>query len=103
MSRSYRIPILKDKPRNYKRTSAYWRPIRRIWKQVTNSYKCEDELYPFEEGYLTENEFLNRYVNNDIEFPNPKTIINDYDYCDWFYDFRNPWHKNKDKIKHSRK
>ena len=29
MSRSIKKPILKDKPRNYKRTSEYWRKIRR--------------------------------------------------------------------------
>lgn len=103
MSRSYRIPILKDKPRNYKRTSAYWRPIRRVTKQIVSTYKYEDELYPVGEDYLTEKEFLNRYETNDIDLPNPKTIVDDWDYCDYFWDMRNPWHSEKDRIKYNRK
>lgn len=115
MARSYKLPILKDKPRNYKRTSAYWRPIRRVWKQIISCYKYEEEVYPLEEEYLTENEFLNRYASNDIESPNPKTIINDYDYCDNTDDYRfchkqsKKWWRvdkeelQKDKIKYSRK
>ena len=37
------------------------------------------------------------------DIPDPKTIINDYDYCDYILDFRNPWHDEEDKIKYSRK
>ncbi len=61
MSRSYKLPIFKDKPRNYKRTAAYWRPIRRATKVA---------------------------VQQGREIPEPKTIVNDYDYCDYQTDFR---------------
>ena len=37
------------------------------------------------------------------DIPNPKTIINDYDYCDYWWDFRKFWHDKEDKIKYSRK
>ena len=77
MARSRRKPVIKDKPRNYKRTSAYWRPIRRIWKQMVNSFGDYDD----KRGRFGYWEF-------DDSLPSGKTIINDYDYCDsiWRYD-----------------
>lgn len=72
MSRSYRKPIIKDKPRNYKRTSMYWRPIRRLWKSKIQGFRTEKC------GFLSE-------LHEGIEdlFKHPKTIINDYMYCDY--------------------
>ncbi len=61
MSRSYRLPIFQDKPRNHKRSTAYWKRVRRATKIA---------------------------VQQDKEIPNPKTIVNDYDYCDYRTDFR---------------
>jgi hypothetical protein len=68
MSRSYREPIIKDRPRNYKKSTWYWRTIRRITKM---------------------------FVKQGKDVPNPKSIINDYDYCDWTF--------NADPIKGKRK
>jgi len=90
MSKSRRMPIIKDKPRNCKRTSAYWRPIRRIWKHfIKNMYQKYD--------------VRSDYEWNELDIPSPKTLINDYDYCDYWWDFRSSWHDEKDKIKFSRK
>lgn len=60
MSRSYKKAIIKDRPRNYKKSSLYWRKVRRVQKQALKQ-------------------------NKDI--PNPKTIVNDYDYCDYKIDY----------------
>lgn len=58
MSRSRRLAIIKDKPRNSKRTSKYWRQVRsRINQEI-------------------------RKGNYD-NLPEPKTIVNDYDYMDY--------------------
>lgn len=69
MSRSYKKPILQDRPRNYKISSYYWRPIRRIWKQIINKFM--------------DNPIEDIQVKKEITLPDPKEIINDYDYCDW--------------------
>ena len=58
MSRSLRIGILKDKPRNHKNSTWYWRIVRRVSKQALQQSK---------------------------DIPNPKEIVNDYDYCDWHW------------------
>lgn len=60
MSRSYRKAIIKDKPRNYKNTSLYWRVVRRVQKMFWKQGK---------------------------EVPDPKTIVNDYDYSDYKFDY----------------
>ena len=103
MSRSYKLPIIKDKPRNYKRTPAYWRPIRRIWKHtirnsITPSYwdmldspeivfiGKEDMTLEEKDAYIMK--FEASIPDDEIDFPNPKTIINDYDYCDYIWDWR---------------
>lgn len=44
-------------------THEYWSTIRHEWKQTLRT-NWEDE---------------------DIYFRNPKSIINDYNYCDWIY------------------
>lgn len=76
MSRSYRVPIIKDKPRNYKR-SIYYRRIRRAMNQF---------------DWLSEE-----------EFPNSKSIVNDYDYCDYVFDMRDSWYDDEYRTKASRK
>jgi hypothetical protein len=74
MSRSRRLPIIKGKPRNYKRTALYWRKIRRV----------------------------NRMKITQGEDPvSPKLLINDYDYCDYVLDFR--YYNSPSKIKAKRK
>ena len=73
MSRSYRKPYIKDKPRNYKRTSLYWRTIRRVWN---NEMKCS------------------KFWDEDFSFTNRKSIYNQYDYCD--YKFEIYYDKEKD-------
>lgn len=56
MSRSYKKAIIKQCHRNYKKSTKYWRAIRRCQKQA---------------------------VNNSKDVPNPKSIVNDYDYSDY--------------------
>lgn len=60
MSRSTKLPIIKDRPRNYKKSSIYWRTIRRCQKQ-------------------------DLIKNKDIR--NPKEIISDYNYSDYTIDY----------------
>lgn len=86
MSRSKRKPYVKDKGIS---TEEYWRPIRREWKSKLN-FKNVEVTFLFEEDYL-----------HDIDLRQPKEIINDYDYCDyWFYV---EIEKSKDLEKYSRK
>lgn len=109
MSRSYKIPVLKDKPRNYKRTSAYWRPIRRIINQIVSTYKnkYDDSILDLWYGEDCDELEIKIVEENSTmlgtEIPNPKNIVNDWDYCDYVSDFRNPWGDKEDKIKYSRK
>lgn len=69
MSRSFKKPILKDKPRNNKRTSMYWRKVRRSTnnKLRTYIYHIGSNLQDIDEPSL----------------PQPREVVNDYDYCDW--------------------
>lgn len=102
MSRSTRLPIQKDKPH-----FNYWRPIRSRQNQIVRGYTIryddsvcdldDDESFDGEIDVIEKNSIL---LGTDI--PNPKTIINDYDYCDSKWDFR---FLNWDdcKIKYSRK
>jgi len=69
MSRSKRQPIIKDKGLN---TQEYWKPIRSKLKQMVNRIKYD--------------EFI------ELILPHPKTIINDYNKCD--YVFR-PWNEEQ--------
>lgn len=62
MSRSKRKPYIKDKPRNHKRTTLYWSRIRSVIKNKLRSSNLED-----------------------VVLPNPREIINDYDYCDYSF------------------
>lgn len=96
MSRSRRIPILKDKPRNYKRTAAYWSPIRSRINQIVRGYTNRfEDLYGYEMDWDEELQFyvlddvkeMANYDKNhdmlDTDIPDPKTIINDWRYCDY--------------------
>ena len=79
MSRSYKKPIIKNKSdsRWYNRT------VRRVTK---NSFrKASQEMMNYSPQWLWEAE--DEIV--EIEIPNPKNIINDWDFCDWKIDFRN--------------
>lgn len=66
MSRSKKQPVIKDRPRNIKKSSKYWRTVRRV---INDSVRQM------------------RYDDLDI-LPEPKEIINDYDYCDYIIDYR---------------
>lgn len=60
MSRSRRRPYRKDKGW---RAEEYWRVIRREWKQ----------------------DLKTNWSNPDFQLRKPQEIINNYDYCDWWY------------------
>ena len=76
MSRSRRQPIIKDRPRNEKKSSLYWRIVRRVINsKVRQIIKNDDE----------------------IDIPEPKEIVNDYDYCDYVIDYRDPGWSEKHK------
>jgi hypothetical protein len=68
MSRSIKQPVLKDKPRNFKKSAIYWRTIRRVINHTIRNFK-----------------------NNldEMVLPKEKSIVNDYDYCDYISDCRN--------------
>ena len=67
MSRSRKKPIYKDAPRSHKKSSVYWRTVRRVINERVRYYyeRVDDEV-----------------------LPDPQEIINDYDYCDWISDSR---------------
>lgn len=109
MSKSRRIPIIKQKPRNHKRTAAYWRPIRSRINQIVSGYPKRydngildlwygEDCNELEIKIVEENSIM---LGTDI--PNSKTIINDWRYCDYIWDMRNSWHSKEDRIKYSRK
>ncbi len=67
MSRSKKKPIVKDGPRNHKKSSEYWKTVRRVTKNRV------------------------KYLQEAIEeetLPEPQEIINDYDYSDYRFDLR---------------
>lgn len=67
MSKSIKKPIKKDKPRNFKKSTIYWRKIRRIINYTIKTFKNNwDEMI----------------------LPKEKSIINDYDYSDYTSDCR---------------
>jgi hypothetical protein len=74
MSRSRRKPIIKDRPRNAKKSSLYWRVVRRVINDKVRQIKSNPE--------------------KDLSLPEPKEIVNDYDYCDYKIDYRDPDWKN---------
>lgn len=68
MSRSRRKPIIKDRPRNAKKSSLYWRVVRRVINDKVRQIKSNPE--------------------KDLSLPEPKNIVNDYDYSDYKIDYR---------------
>lgn len=126
MSRSYKKAILKDKPKNHSRTAMYWRKIRRVIKNKIRSYPwglinqtMDDERYEYSPDWGMS---LIKDMPKDIPdledtLPDPKSIVNDYDYCDFIIDFekKQPWNKsifdeaefmkywNESRAKHRRK
>ena len=81
MSRSRRQPIIKDTPRNHKKSALYWRTIRRVTKQKVHILK----------------------IDPDVSIPIPKEIVNDYNYCDYVIDFRYGKRKKNEKFKEKAK
>ena len=91
MSRSKRLPIFKDRPRNQKKSTLYWRHIRSVTNQVVRGIKDQ----------VSDLEGKDNFDINEI--PNPKSIVNDYSRCDYIFDYRF-WNLNEDEIKkHTRK
>lgn len=118
MSRSTRKAIYKDKGH---RKNDYWKVHRRVNKanfkyaitsQFTekftyqsdwdDSYKDIDEddeigwiIYSWNNKECYDFYMSNLKVNDikdlEIEFKNPKELINDYDYCDYIIDEENDW------------
>jgi len=70
MSRSRKKAIYKDSWKG--RTSFYWKTIRRKHNQLISQFYKKERF-----GYW---EF-------DDSLPNPKTIVNDYDYSDYTIDY----------------
>lgn len=66
MARSFKKPYIKDKPRNSKKSSDYWRRIRTNQNQVVRQLKYDPTL----------------------EIPEEKTIVNDWDYEDYKYEIK---------------
>jgi hypothetical protein len=62
MSRSHKKAIIKDRPRNNKKSSMYWRVVRRVQKL---------------------------FLRQGKDIPSPKVIYNDYDYSDYTIDCEN--------------
>jgi hypothetical protein len=65
MSRSYKKAIIKDRPRNYKKSTSYWKGTRSTINNVVKQLKYDPTL----------------------EIPNEKTLINDYDYSDYSFNY----------------
>lgn len=61
MAKSKKLAIIKQRPRNYKKSTYYWRRVRRNWRTSIAS--------------------------NKEELGSPKVIMNDYDYCDYKIDY----------------
>jgi hypothetical protein len=81
MSRSRKKNIIKDRPRNQKKSAIYWRTVRRVQNQKVKSLVLDPE---------------------NVQIPEPKIIVNDYTRCDYIIDFRFSSDKDKKK-KFSRK
>jgi hypothetical protein len=67
MSRSRRKPVVNDAPRNHKKSSMYWRTVRRVTNEKV------------------------RYLNEAMEdepLPDPKEIVDDWNYSDFRFDLR---------------
>ena len=60
MSRSKKEPIVKDRPRNHKKSTEYWRKVRRVI-----------------------NDKVRQFIYGEKDLPEPEEIVNDYDYSDY--------------------
>ena len=69
MSRSRKKAIIKDRPRNVNAAAFYWRRVRSAIKNAIRS--CRDL--------------------ENLEVPDPKNIVNDYDYCDYIIDYEHDY------------
>jgi len=116
MSRSYKKAILKDKGLK----KIYWKIIRHITKKVVDaivvSYNRTGNT-TYVDTTIPENLQLVdtlEIIDENINIPSPKSIMNDYDYCDYIIDYEHNrslsyfWYgKNYNgkywKIKYSRK
>lgn len=65
MSKSRKKPIIKDV--GFMKRD-YWRVVRRVHKQEIRKQKRDFSYLGWEDDFVLKN---------------PKSIINDYDYCDW--------------------
>jgi hypothetical protein len=95
MAYSYKKAILKEKPRNFKISTIYWRRIRRNWKTTLQTYR------PFRTKSIAEGYF-------ELIFESQKSIFNDYDYCDgiFYLEFGNsfyPLSKQEEYLKKHRR
>lgn len=96
MSRSRKIGIIKERPRNHKKSSFYWRKVRHVINEKVRALKkenidCGDE-YLDEDGlsFIKDNQL--EQPTQDELIPSPKQIVDDYDYSDYHY------HKTYNKI-----
>lgn len=74
MSRSRRKPIVKDRPRNDKKSSLYWRIVRRVINDKVRQ--------------------ITKTPDDEVDLPEPKEIVNDYDYSDYKINYLDPDWKN---------
>lgn len=73
MSRSRKKPIIKD---NGFHKDNYWRTVRRVQKSQLSKIPRNIDVTDLEDDL-------------DVDIPPNKSIVNDYDYCDWInYDDR---------------
>ena len=79
MSRSRKRPIIKDV--GFMKRD-YWKVIRRVHKQEIKKHH---------------HEFMYLGWEDDFVLTNPKSIINDYDYCDWISDMESITEKQLNK------
>lgn len=90
MSRSTRRAIVKERPRNIKKSTLYWRHIRRVIKNKIKSYPWGHYLY-----YDCE---LKDQPPIELEdtLPDPRSVVNDYDYQDYIIDYeeKQPWNRS---------
>lgn len=82
MSKSYKVPVYKNKDIK----SIYHRIVKRRIK-----------------NYLKSNFFKLQDKDFDCNIPNPRTIVNDYRYCDYIFDARFSKNLEKWRCKLSRK
>jgi len=95
MSRSYKKAILKDKGSK----KLYWKTIRRVIKHIINKNRNYPK-YQEELNYGDPEEFgWDEYIDEkgiEDQIPDPKIIIDDYNYCDYIIDMEHDdYYKNR--------